>query len=135
MRIHGLEEFEADLARAEAELVRESQAHVAFTARTFARDAVANMSRFRIGLVTGRSRALLGWRLGAGVLRGSSSVSAIAGYLTWPSDVEFYPTFLNNGTRHQSAKPYFDQAFEQARPVFEEGMDRILDRFMERLAG
>jgi len=123
MPVSGLDDFMRDLQGSKRQLERQATAHAYFTAKRMQNSALENMSGMRIGLVTGRSRALYG-----AALRGTT---AMAGYISWPSDIEFYPHFLNNGTRFMVAKPYHDLAFEQQRQFFDDGMLRVLQQVLK----
>lgn len=124
MKWHGIDDFISDLDRMPSELEKLVGAHAFATANHMKRDAMANMSDMRIGLVTGRSRALFGTAYEYPDTRAS------AGYLAWPEEVEFYPQFLNDGTPRMISKPYFDLAYEQQESFFVEGMERALERVL-----
>ncbi|REF69646.1 hypothetical protein [Paracoccus versutus] len=133
MEWEGVDQFLAFLNAAPGNLRRLAGAHAAASAHYMRDQAMANMGGMRIGLVTGRSRALYGVRVEPAAYdpRASGSVAAYAGYLAWPSDVVFYPRFLNDGTSRMAARPYHDLAFDQTRPFFEQGMRRALNRAMQ----
>lgn len=132
MKWEGVDQFLQFLDQAPDNLRRLAGAHAAASAHHMRDHAMANMGMMRIGLVTGRSRALYGVRVNPAAydMRTSGSVAAYAGYLNWPGDVVFYPAFLNDGTSRMGARPYHDLAFEQTRPFFEQGMKRALARAM-----
>lgn len=132
MRWEGMDQFLSFLDRAPKNLRRLAGAHAAASAHHMRDHAMANMGVMGIRLITGRSRALYGIAVDPAAydLPSSGSVAAYAGYLAWPSDVEFYPRFLNDGTSRMGARPYHDLAFDQTRPFFEQGMRRALARAM-----
>ncbi len=121
-RLEGFDAFEADMRSMGARLERLTTTHSFFSAKEMQQNAMQNMGDMRIGLITGRSRALYG-----AALRG---MIGMAGYLVWPEDVEFYPAFLNNGTSRMMARPFHDLAFEQTRDFFYDGMARCLAQAM-----
>src|SRR5690606_27981353 len=110
MEWEGIDQFIAFLNAAPGNLRRLAGAHAAASAHHMRGHAMANMGDMGIGLVTGRSRALYGVSVepAAYDLRASGSVAAYAGYLAWPTDVMFYPRFLNDGTSRMAARPYHD---------------------------
>jgi hypothetical protein len=114
----GIDEYFRYLDDFVAEIEERSTAHSFTSARKMVQFGLQNMSDFRIGLITGRSRALF--------KTGLKGTTALAGYISWEEGVEFYPHYLNNGTRRMIAKPYFDLAFEMVEPFFIEGMERVL---------
>lgn len=123
----GVDEFTSFL-EASKERLRVGAARHNFETATLTRDlALQNMSGMGIGLVTGRSRALYGVKAGGGMFGASGSPAAYAGYLSWPSDVVFYPLFLNDGTVRMVARPYHDAAVEKARRFFYAEAPRVLE--------
>lgn len=133
MRWEGMDQFLAFLDAAPENLRRLAGAHAAASAHHMRDHAMQNMGAMRIGLVTGRSRALYGVVVDPAAydMKASGSVAAYAGYLSWPDEVEFYPRFLNDGTSRMGARPYHDLAFDQTRGFFERGMRRALERAMQ----
>lgn len=124
MRWSGMDDFLAGLEQMPVNLDKYATALAFSTARNMREYGLENMSSHRIGLVTGRSRALYG-----AALRGST---AIAGYLSWPDEVVFYPQFLNDGTSRTRARPYHDEAFDRAARDFANGMPGVIRRVMEQ---
>lgn len=133
MKWEGMDQFIDFLDRAPENLRRLAGAHAVATAHHMRQNAMQNMGAMGIGLVTGRSRALYGVKVDPAAydMRASGSVAAYAGYLSWPSDVEFYPRFRNDGTSRMAARPYHDLAFDQSKGFFEHGMRRALARAMQ----
>lgn len=133
MKWEGIDEFMAFLDDAPNNLRRLAGAHCAASAHHMRDHAMQNMGAMGIGLVTGRSRALYGVAVepAAYDMQASGSVAAYAGYLAWPSEVVFYPRFLNDGTSRMVARPYHDLAFDQTWPFFEQGMRRAMERALQ----
>jgi hypothetical protein len=122
----GVDEF-LSLTQDIKERMRVGAARNNFEAAKSMRDhAMQNMGAMGIGLVTGRSRALYGAKPHPGAFHSGGSVAAYAGYLDWPSDVIFYPKFLNDGTSRMPSRPYHDLAFEQAAQDFQQGAGRAV---------
>lgn len=113
--------YRRNLRRMPVLLKRFAAAAAAASAAHMQDEAMQNMSDMRIGLVTGRSRALYAVRAST-----AGSIAAYAGYLAWPRDVEFYPRYLNDGTSKMVSKPYHDMAFEASRRFFDNAMGQAL---------
>lgn len=122
MEWENVTEYRRNLKRSPVLLKRFAAAATAATAAYMQDQAMQNMVDMRIGLVTGRSRAL--YAVSAST---AGSVAAYAGYLSWPGDVEFYPKFLNDGTSRMEAKPYHDMAYEASQAFFNNAMEQALD--------
>ena len=90
---------------------------------------ITRLSRDLLVASTGARGSLLGTAIGA--LAGTSrfaDLSATAGYLAWPADVEPYPIYLNYGTRSMRARPYFSDAFRVTVAWWESQLPSVLRR-------
>lgn len=128
MSWQGMDDFLGDLDDAK-ERARVGASRHCYETATLVRDrALENMGRMGIGLVTGRSRALYGVKAPDSLFGSTAgSISAYAGYLSWPLDVSFYPAFLNDGTVNMVSRPYHSEAVETGERFFFNEASRVLD--------
>ena len=127
MKWQGATEFQHD-NKAFAEDCRVAAARANMEAAKFQREAALNnFFTYNIRMITGRSRALYAIKPGEGMFTtGATKVVVEVGYHNFPyydkwSDgeyIEFYPWFLNYGTKYMSARPFHTSAMDETEPVF-----------------